>query len=305
MPAVINIQVLTDRAGGELARLLPAAGNALSAREAANVLIDELARVSADASGRLRVQVDSVAGVAASIALTCTAASDTAGDVLNIGPYRLVGVASSPDATLGQWDVSTATDANFATSLAAAINQGPASRDFIATVSTNVVTVTARRAGSQPNAIGVVKQLTTAGAITFTGTTLAGGVDPGAQTTLMVTCAAVGTAAQVFTIGNTTLTLAASAANENQVTIGATAQLTAVNLAAAIAAHSKLRGLFTCSTPSAGVFTVTCLLGARVGALVTATTNITSCTVTNSGAFATTATATRVTDGFNFPLGMQ
>lgn len=303
MPAAITVQILTDRAGGEIARLLPTASGSDRAREGANAVINEIARIVGDASGRLRVQVDSTAGVAGSIALTCTAAQDTAGDVLNLGPYRLVGVASAPDATLGQWDVSTATDANFATSLGAAINQGPAQRDFIATVATNVVTVTARRVGAWANSVLVVKQLTNASAITFTGTTLAGGAEPGAQTTQTVTCGAVGTAAQTFVIGNVTLTLAASAANEDQVTIGGSANATAVNLANAIAAHSRLRGLFTCSTPSGGVFTITCLLGARAGRLVFCSTNITSCTLTNSGRFETTATATRVTDGLVFPLG--
>jgi hypothetical protein len=303
MPAAITIQLLTDRAGGDVARLLPTASGDNRAREGATVVINEISRVLADAPGRLRVQVDSTAGVGASIALTCTAAQDTAGDVLNIGPYRLVGVASSPDPTAGQWDVSTATDAAYAASVAAAINSGPAQREYVATVATNVVTVTARRAGTWANSVLVVKQLTNATAITFAGSTLTGGLEPGAQTTQTVTVGAVGTAAQTFVIGNVTLTLAATAANENQVTIGGTAQATAVNLAAAIAAHTRLRGIFTCSTPAAGVFTITCLLGGRVGALVSCSTTITSTTLTNSGAFVSNATATRITDGLVFPLG--
>lgn len=306
MPSAINIQILSDRPGTDLARLLPNSSTGQGGREAASAIINELARISGDASGRLRVQIDSVDGVAASIVLTCTASLDTAGDVLNIGPHRLVGVASAPDATQGQWDVSTATDENFAISLAAAINKGPAQRDVIAVASSNTVTVTARVRGSAGNSLGVVKALTNASAITFSGTALAGGVDAGAQTTMTVTCGGVGTAGQTLRIGNVTFTLSSGApANENQAQVGGSANATAVNLANAINAHSLLRGIVTASTPSSGAFTLTCAYGARIGALIQCATTITSCTLSSSGAFATTSQSSRVTDALNFPLGLR
>lgn len=303
MPSVINIQLVTDDQGGEVSRLLPYAGTSNTGREAARVLTGEIERLAAGIGrGRMRVQVDSTAGVAASITLTCTVASATAGDRIYIGGLYVVGVAGSPVASSGQYDTTAGSNDLYAASIAAAIN-GLNAAAFSATSSTNTVIVTARVPGTAGNAIAVSKVVTTSGTVTFTGTSLAGGVEPGTKTTQTVTCGAAGTNGQVFVIGNVTLTLAASAANENQVTNGGSANGTAVNLAAAIAAHSKLRGLFTCSTPAAGVFTITCLLGGRAGALVYCSTTITSCTLTNSGAFATTATSTRVTDGFDFAMG--
>lgn len=301
MTTAINIQLLSDDAGGELARTLPYVATNQSGREAANVVINEIARLAGGSGrGRMRLQVDSTAGVAATITLTCTNSSATAGDALYIGGVKYTAVAATADPSNQTYSTTTGSDNAYAASIAAAINTG---RDWSAVSSTNTVIITARQTGAFGNAIAVQKVVTTAGTVTFSGAALASGVDAGARTTLVVTCGAAGTNGQIFTIGNVTLTLAASAANENQVTNGGSANDTAVNLAAAIAAHTRLRGILTCSTPAAGVFTVTCLEGARIGALISATSNITSLTFSGSGAFATTATSTRVTDGFDWPLG--
>lgn len=303
MTATVNIQLVTDRAGAELALFLPYSSSTQAAREAANVLSSELLRcASGVGAGRIRAQIDTVAGVAASIALTCTTADATAGDKLCIGKYVLT-CAASPDASAGEYDSAAATDDDFATSIGAAIN-GLNPIEFYATVATNVVTVTARRAGTAGNAIGVAKTFTTATAVTFTGSALAGGVDPAAKPTMSLTFGDVGLANETFTIGSVTITMKASAANENECTIGASAAASATNMIAVINAHSKLRGLMSAATGGSGVVTITAAFGGRIATLLDCGTNITSGTLTNSGNFSTTATATRVTDGLEWGLGL-
>lgn len=303
MTSTISIQVVSDDPGGAILRQLPNVATNNSGREAASVIVNEIERLAAGIGrGRMRVQIDDVTGVAATITLTCTNSSATAGDALYIGGIKYTAVAAAvTDPSTNTYSTTTGSDNAYAASIAAAINTG---RNWSAISSTNTVIITARAPGAAGNSIAVAKVVTTAGTVTFSGSALAGGVDPGARTTLTVTCGAAGTNGQTFVIGNVTLTLAASAANENQVTNGGSANGTAVNLAAAIAAHTRLRGLLTCSTPSGGIFTVTFLEGGRIGAMLgPATSNITSLTFSNSGAFTSTATATRVSDGFDWALG--
>lgn len=302
MPTAINIQLVTDRVGGELTRLLPPSSG-VNARQAAEVLASELHRIaSGTGTGRIRMQADTLEGVAATITLTCTTASATAGDTLTIGTRTLT-CAASPVSASGQYDSAAGTDDLYAASIADAINAIKAA-DFTATASTNTVIITARRKGTAGNNIKVVKTVTTAGTVTFSGAALAGGVDPGAQPSLTVTFGAVGVANEILTIGNTTITMKASASTESECTIGASAAASATNMIAKINAHTALRGLMTATSGGSGVVTLTMLMGARIAALCKVTTNITSCTVSNSGKPTTTATATRLTDGLSFALGM-
>lgn len=77
------------------------------------------------------------------------------------------------------------------------------------------------------------------------------------------------TAGETLVIGNVTLTWAASAANENEVTIGADLAAATTNLANAINAHSKLAGLITASGNTAtGVVTITYAGAGREAALI-------------------------------------
>ncbi|HQW09828.1 MAG TPA: hypothetical protein PLK05_11665 [Steroidobacteraceae bacterium] len=302
MPTAINIQLVTDRVGGELTRLLPPSSG-VNARQAAEVLASELHRIASGVgAGRIRMQADTLEGVAASVTVTCTTASATAGDNLTVGVHTFT-CAASPVAASGQYDSAAGTDDLYATSLAAAIN-GVNSADFYATAATNVVTITARRKGTAGNAFKVVKTVTTAGTFALSAATFTGGVDPGAQPSLTVTFGGVGVANEILTIGNQTITMKASAGNESECTIGGDASISATNMIAKINAHTALRGLMTASSGGSGVVTLTMLMGARVAALCKVTTNITSCTVSNSGKPTTTATATRLTDGLSFALGM-
>lgn len=87
------------------------------------------------------------------------------------------------------------------------------------------------------------------------------GMDSGGSTdkaTGTITFTNMGVADETVTIGSVVLTWKASAANENQVTIGADQAASQTNLAAAINAHSKLAGLVDAtSTGSTVVVTAT------------------------------------------------
>jgi hypothetical protein len=86
-----------------------------------------------------------------------------------------------------------------------------------------------------------------------------------ASPTITITYANI-TAGETIVIGNVTLTWAASAANENEVTIGANLAADTTNLTSAINVHSKLKGMFTASGVTAtGVVTVTYCGDPRLG----------------------------------------
>ncbi len=118
------------------------------------------------------------------------------------------------------------------------------------------------------------------------------------KSTGTITCTGVPTANDTVTIGGVTLTWVASAANENQVTIGGSATLSAAALAAAINAHSKLKGLVV-ATSAAGVCTITCAVHGRIGNLITTAESGTNTTVQQAvlaGAVATQKAAARTFD---------
>lgn len=89
-----------------------------------------------------------------------------------------------------------------------------------------------------------------------------------AAPTITITFANI-TAGETIVIGNVTLTWAASAANQNEVTIGANLAAATTNLAAAINVHTSLAKLFVATgNTSTGVVTVTFTGDPRLGALI-------------------------------------
>lgn len=87
-----------------------------------------------------------------------------------------------------------------------------------------------------------------------------------ADGTVTITHASV-SAGDTWTLGGLTLTWAVAAADENEITIGASATADATNMKNAINAHSVL-GKFFSATSSAGVVTVQCRLPGKVGSLM-------------------------------------
>ena len=211
----------------------------------------------------LTAQAGKLSSVAASSSFTCTAASLTVGDKLVIsgpdGDVTLTAVAANTEnPLLGQYSVGGGTDANLATSVRLAINANPAAKKYCtAAGSTNTVALTAVPDGAYGNNIKLRKQVTTAGVFSFTsGVAFTGGISPNTAQTRTITVGTNPLANDTFKFGNVTLTWVASAANENQVTIGGTTTLTATALKNAINAHSILGGLFV-ATSATNVVTLT------------------------------------------------
>lgn len=237
--------------------------------------------------GRLRIGIDDSTGVAATATITCTQANCTAGDVLFIGKTPITGVAGTPDPYAGQYSISTS-DANVATTIAAAINSyGPFRGRFTASVSTNVVTVTSVAVGTLGNEHTLVKQVTTAGAFTLSGATFTGGRDPGDKQSLTAALGGALTANDTVTIGSVVLTAKAAPVGENQFAATVSAAADGAALAAAINAHSKLKGLLLAS----GTSTVTIAMrqGGRIGALVSISKSAAQITL-SAASFAPTTT---------------
>lgn len=297
MAAKLKIEAtIADLTGADLvARLRPAN----SPRTMVNILIGLFGALSGGTKrGRLRVSVDSTLGVAAAQTITCVQASSTAGDKLTfITPsgkiYRFTAVSGTPVPASGEYAIISSNTA-VANSIRAAMAAVPGFLvEFVASGTTTLV-VTARKLGSEYNLTRTIKNVTTAGAFTGTGL-FTGGIDPGAQSAVTFTLTDVGTANDTLTIGGQVLTLVASAANEDQVTIGASAGATASAIAAAINVHTKLKGLVAASASGAstGIVTMTLMVGSgRLGLLVAL---LKSCSV---GTLSATSFATSTTDAW-------
>jgi hypothetical protein len=199
------------------------------------------------------VRVDSAQGVAAARTLTITGASVTAGeyigfDLPGIGSWRVTGVASGAADGDGTFDVS-GTDNTAATNIRAAINSLNGLKDWvIASGSTNSVVITALVRGDVGNTWRIVDG--TGGGVGTVGL-LTGGVAPNARAegAVVLTYANLTASTDTLSIGAVTLTWVSGApANENQVQIGGSGTAAATNLAAAINAHSQLRGIILASS---------------------------------------------------------
>lgn len=218
--------------------------------------------------GRLRLSVDNSLGVAATGTVTLTQASLTAGDHVGIGSYALTAVTGAADASLGQWSKDTS-NAAAGISLAAAINgYGPVKALVSATDNgAGVVTITSRLTGAVGNGIALTEK-DASGGIARSASALAGGVDPDALRTILGTFSGVGTANDTITIGGVVLTLKAAAANENEITIGGTAAITATNAIAVINANSKLKGFVLASSGGSAIVSLQLLMGGRIGHMI-------------------------------------
>lgn len=216
---------------------------------------------------RVRTQVDESTGVKATGTVTLTQANLTVGDIVGIGDVALVAVTGTASATAGTWSKDTSATAA-ATSLAAAINGYPPLKGRVtATSAVGVVTITAFEAGTVGNSIRLSEKDAAAG-IALSGSLLTGGIDPCSLPTVALTFSGTGTANDTITIGGVVLTLVASAANENQITIGGSAAASATNTIAVINAHTKLKGLVLASSGGSGIVSCQLQFGGRMGNLV-------------------------------------
>lgn len=271
MAARIRIEAtIADLSGSSVAPRLPASN---APRVFVNWLINMLSAFLAGAHrARLRVSVDDSLGVAAALTITCVQASAAAGDTLVLTMadgkvFRFTAVSGTPVPANGEYAIITSNTA-VANSIRAAMAAVPGFLSYLTPSGTATLILTAKVAGSMGNLIRATK---TGVSAAFTGTGLfTGGIDPGALQTLTYTVTNVTTAGDTLTIGSVVLTAAASAANENEYTIGGTAGATATNIKNAINAHTKLKGLVLASATgtSTGIVTIALLMGGRIGSLI-------------------------------------
>lgn len=244
----------------------------LTGRPALSALINLLEKQGASQGrARLTIQCDTATAKAATGTVTIVYASLTAGDkfmvVDGLGTHVLTCVSTTP--VNGDGTFQKVTDATAsAASLVTAINTLPALMGrWLASNVAGEVTLTAIN-----DTLGLVGNSTK---FVKTGNTLAlvqpsGGLNPDTNVSVTFTITDVTTAGDTLTLGSRVLTAAASAANQNEWTIGGTAGATATNIAAVINANADLKGLVsaTASGTSTGIVTMTLLQGGRIGKLI-------------------------------------
>jgi phage tail sheath gpL-like len=302
MAAKVDIEVVCgEETGTALAGRFP---SALMPQQVTAELINLFSAFgSGQKRARIRLQIDESVGVSATATVTCDQSDGTAGDKLVIGHLPpLTAVASGAVAANGEYSLETS-DTAVATSLAAAINAYPPTKELVsATSSSAVVTITHRVKGTVGNSVALRKIVTTSNALVLSAAALSGGIDPGGKRSRTATMSGAWTAADTFTIGGVVLTAASSPSGESQFALGASATAAGANLAAAINAHSKLAGLVSASAAT-GVVTITLLVGGRIGELITLAEASSACALSGT-TFAPTTTDTNSLSYSEFNLGL-
>lgn len=307
MSAVLHVEVTLPReSGASVASQVPSATGFAAVHKFLTWLVSLLWSIEVS-GGRVRVEVEESTPKAATGTVTLTQASLTAGDavVISYGGVvaKLVAVAGAANAALGQWSIDTSSTAA-ATSLALAINTFAELRGVVsATSSTGVVTITAATGGVQGNTIRL-QEVDASGGIALSGALLTGGVSQGALQSVDVTFTGIGTANDTVTIGGHVITLVASAANEDQCTIGGSAAATATNLIAVINANSKLRGIVVASSGGSAVVRLTLQMTGRIGRLITLAKNSTAISALPAANFLASTTEAWKKDAVTFAVGL-
>jgi hypothetical protein len=221
----------------------------------------------------VRVRVDSVTPAKAALTMAVTGANIAAGEYIDIAmpglpAYRITGVTSGAASGDGTFNVS-GTSATAATNMAAAINTRYGLNRLV-TASTNSadLIITAVETGPVGKTISVIDG--TVNGLSPAGGSLASASGVGERAVGSITIDNNGNltaTTDTQTIGTVTLTWVVASANEDQVTIGASATLSGDNLATMINAHSRLSGIVSASNAS-GVVTLTYLGSAREGRLL-------------------------------------
>lgn len=248
--------------------------NTASSQETLRAVINELERVASGTRGaNVRLLVESSAAAAATGAVTCVAASLTAGDKLiwTIPGYKAVVftlVATDAEVTAapgtGKYSKETNTNTAIGDSLVSAIAAHPLLAKYVSAVNTTgTLALTALKLGTSYASIILNKEVTTAAGHVITA--FSGGYNAGARAVASVVLDQSKLAADdTLRIGSTLFTWKASASGETQVTIGASNTAAGDNLVAKINARSELNGLMTAVNAS-GTVTITWLGAPRTG----------------------------------------
>lgn len=286
---------------------------ASAAREAVQWLVNLFTGILAGIyRSRMRMSIDKSTGIAATLTLTAVDYDEgTIGDRIGIQiPGQpivyLTAVTGTPVLAGNTYSIDTSDNA-CAASIAAAINASPQCRGLLTAVASSAtVVLTAFVPGTIGNGIVISKYVTNAAFIASTGP-LTGGVDPGAlPAPVTFTISNAVTLNDTLTLGTITLTAKASAANENQF-VGAVSQdADGAAIAAAINAHSMLKGIYSASygASSSGIVTI---LSKLEGRILTQLVLAKSCSVGTLSAttFAVPTTDVWIADQVDYGLGAQ
>jgi len=246
------------------------------AHKVANNLVGVITQgASGHSPMHLRVRLDNSVPTMASATVAITYASIAAADILTlndpaIGQVAFTCVSTTPNA--GDNTFQKTVDASTTgASLAACINTSPQTRGrYTAANASGTVTISQTAGsgldGAMGNTVFLTKQMANGAGMTLSAFT--GGRDAGSTQTLQATLGANPTNGQTFLIGAKTITFATSAANQDQVTIGANATATATALVAVLNANTDLAGYFVATSTGAGVLTVELRQAGQIGRFI-------------------------------------
>lgn len=243
---------------------------------------------------RIRIAVEDSTPKAATGTVVFTQASLAAGDKvilarIGYGAVVYTAVAGAATAALGQFSIDTS-DTAVGDSFVLALAAYPPKRPWATGVNTaGSVALTAVDKGIDGNGI-VMTEVDAGGGIALTQ--FSGGRDAGSLQSITGTFTAVPVANDTIVFGGAvTLTAKASAANENEFTIGANAAASATNLISVINAHSVLKGFILASSGGSGIVVMQLLQTGRIGSLIFVLDNLQNYTQTATS-FAPSQTST-------------
>jgi hypothetical protein len=269
MAGVVRLELMTPRRSGVADSLRSLSQATTSPRAFFNALSTLILGALAGFGMRARCSIDESTPKAATGVVAFTQASLTAGDLVIIRQGSLTAiltaVASGAVAASGQFSIETSNTA-VGDSFVLALAAFPPAKALVTGINAaGTVTMTAREAGAVGNTI-FMSEKDASGGIALTQ--FSGGLDPSPLTTVLGTFSGTGTANDTITIGGVVLTLVAAAANENEITIGGTAAITATNTIAVINANSKLKGFVLASSGGSAIVSLQLLMGGRLGNMV-------------------------------------
>lgn len=269
MTGKLTIEVIGDTTGSYATKFVNPSGDG---HKLVNQLIDVLSSAAGGHTrGHVRVKVDDSAPTTATGSAAVTYANIAAGDqlILNDSFQQVIFTCVSTSPVSGDNTFQKVTDATATgASLAACINTSPQMRGrYSAAAVTGTVTLTAiGTPGAIGNQANLQKVMANAAGLTLVQFT--GGRDSGSLQTLKATLGANPTNTQTFLIGAKTITFVTSAANQDQVTIGADATATALALITVLNANTDIAGMFLASTVSAAVLQIELRQSGQVGRFI-------------------------------------
>lgn len=254
----------------EVAALFSGNTGVTSGRPGLVKLINLLTKQGTQRRMKMRIGVDTATAKAAAGTVTIVYATTLIGEWVQLndghGNFRLTCVTSGTpvngDGTFLKSVDATTTAAAFV--VAFNTLPGVAGR-WLASNSAGVVTITA--VGDSLGLVGNLAKLAKSSATGLALVQPVGGLNADTKVALTAALSGALTANDTVTIGSVVLTAKAAPSGEDEFAATVSAAADGAALAAAINAHTKLKGIVTAS--GTATITMTCQQGGRIGALIT------------------------------------